>query len=53
MSLITDTLNKMKKEQGSEENDDKIHFQDLVDGLIGIDYAKNIIKDKNINELDS
>ena len=24
MSLITDTLNKMKKEQGSEENDDKM-----------------------------
>ena len=23
MSLITDTLNKMKKEQGSEENDEK------------------------------
>ena len=23
MSLITDTLNKMKKEQGSGENDDK------------------------------
>ena len=24
MSLITDTLNKMKKEQGSEENEDKM-----------------------------
>ncbi len=24
MSLITDTLNKMKKEQGSEENDEKM-----------------------------
>ena len=34
-----------------EEN--KIHFLYLVDGLIGIDYAKNIIKDKKIIELDS
>ena len=36
-----------------EENEDKIHFLYLVDGLIGIDYAKNIIKDKKIIELDS
>ena len=36
-----------------EENEDKIHFLYLIDGLIGIDYAKNIIKDKKIIELDS
>ena len=36
-----------------EENEDKIHFLYLVDELIGIDYAKNIIKDKKIIELDS
>ncbi|MBR2787160.1 MAG: aldose 1-epimerase family protein [Clostridia bacterium] len=29
-----------------EENEDKIHFLYLVDGLIGTDYAKNIIVDR-------
>ena len=29
-----------------EEDEDKIHFLYLVDGLVGIEYAKNIMSDK-------
>ena len=36
-----------------EEEEDKIHFLYLIDGLIGTEYAKNIISDKKIITLDS
>ncbi|MDO5557525.1 MAG: hypothetical protein Q4G05_04730 [Clostridia bacterium] len=29
-----------------EKEEDKIHFLYLIDGLVGIDYAKNLVKDK-------
>ncbi len=35
-----------------EEEEEKIHFMYLVDGLIGTDYAKNIIEDKRRISLD-
>lgn len=34
-----------------EEEEEKIHFLYLVDGLVGTDYAKNIMKNKKIVEL--
>ena len=36
-----------------EENEDKIHFLYLVDGLIGTEYARNRIVDKRIIPIDS
>jgi len=36
-----------------EEEEEKIHFLYLVDGLVGTEYAKNIIVDKKIIPLDS
>lgn len=35
-----------------EEEEDKIHFLYLVDGLIGTEYAKNIIQNQKIISLD-
>lgn len=35
-----------------EEDEEKIHFLYLVDGLIGTEYAKNILKDKRILPID-
>ena len=34
-----------------EEEENKIHFLYLVDGLIGTEYAKNIIKDKKVIDI--
>lgn len=42
-------LDELKKENYCiefEEEENKIHFLYLVDGLVGIDYAKNILEDK-------
>ncbi len=36
-----------------EEEEEKIHFLYLVDGLVGIEYGKNIMKDKKTIPLDS
>ncbi len=36
-----------------EEEEEKIHFLYLVDGLVGIEYAKNIMIDKKTIPLDS
>lgn len=36
-----------------EEDEDKIHFLYLVDGLVGTEYAKNIMHDKRVIKLNS
>lgn len=36
-----------------EDEEEKIHFLYLVDGLVGTEYAKNILQDKKIIPLDS
>jgi len=36
-----------------ENEEEKIHFLYLVDGLVGTEYAKNILQDKKIIPLDS
>ena len=36
-----------------EEEEDKIHFLYLVDGLIGTEYAKNILENKKVVPLNA
>ncbi len=52
MSLITDTLNKMKKEQGSEENDDKIMAPPaLRNAVVNTKKYKEFVKNAEIKDV--
>lgn len=44
--IDVDEFNKGNYYLEFEQNEDKIHFLYLIDGLVGIDYAKNIMSDK-------
>ena len=52
MSLITDTLNKMKKEQGSEENDDKMMAPPaLRNAVINTKKYQEFVKNAEIKDI--
>ena len=52
MSLITDTLNKMKKEQGSEENDDKMMATPaLRNAVVNTKKYKEFVKNAEIKDV--
>lgn len=52
MSLITDTLNKMKKEQGREENDDKMMAPPaLRNAVVNTKKYKEFVKNAEIKDI--
>lgn len=52
MSLITDTLNKMKKEQGSEENDDKMMAPPaLRNAVVNTKKYQEFVKNAEIKDI--
>ena len=52
MSLITDTLNKMKKEQGSEENDEKMMAPPaLRNAVINTKKYQEFVKNAEIKDI--